>query len=150
MRRVIDGWTRTERIHILTPLTLCILQYRIEEDWFGFCRQNTSEADITGAVPNFPVSYLEETVKDLARKIVIPPADFPRDQLKILQEGATPTEHGNTGHGRVMLTPPRGPPPDFGSVSFDLDIETKDNGDDTPSNPLRAKGWHKFVHPSMR
>ena len=27
MRRVINGWTRTERIHMLTPLNLCILQY---------------------------------------------------------------------------------------------------------------------------
>ena len=59
-------------------------------------------------------------------------------------------DHGNTGHGRVMLTPPRGPPPDFGSVSFDIDIETKDDGDDTPSDPLRVKGWHEFVHPTIR
>ena len=61
-------------------------------------------------------------------------------------------DHGvrNTGRGRVMLTPPRGSLPDFESVSFDLDTDMKNDGDDTPSNPLRVKGWHEFVHLTMR
>ena len=84
---------------MLTPLNLCILQYQIEEDWFSFCRQETSKEDITGAVPNFPASYLMDTVKDLARKVVLIPGDFPKDQLKILQGGTTPVDTGGKTPG---------------------------------------------------
>ena len=151
MKRVIDGWTRLERIPILTPLTIFILQYRIEEDWFSYCRQKTSEADITGAVPNFPVSYLHETVRDLARKVVLPPADFPRDQLRLLQQGAVPTDHDqiSTGRSLLTLTPPIGSPPDFKSVPVDIDTDRNDDDDDTTSDPLRVKTWHTFVHPTI-
>ena len=38
----------------------------------------------------------------------------------------------------------------IGSVSFDPDINGKDDSDDTPSDPLRRRGWHKYVHPTMR
>ena len=41
-------------------------------------------------------------------------------------------------------------PPDFGSVSFEPDINVKDDSNDTPSDPLRVRGWHDYVHPTMR
>ena len=112
MRRVINGWTSTERFQMLTLLdTLCILQYQIDEDWFSFCRQDTTEGDITGTIPNFLALYLEETVRDLARKVVLVPGDFPRDQLKILQEGTTPMDYGgkNSERGLGILTPQKVP-----------------------------------------
>ena len=141
MRRVINGWTRTERIQMLTPLNLRILKFRIEEDWFSFCSQDATEAGITGTIPNFPASYLEETVRDLARKVVLVPGNFPRDQLKIHQEEATPMG---------LLTPPRGSPPDFASVSFGLDSSGGDDSDDTPGDPFRKRGWHEYQHPTLR
>ena len=64
----------------------------------------------------------------------------------------------NVEHGFGMLTPPRGSPPDFesgafefdGEISFDPDTDVEDDSDDTTSDPLRAKGWHDYVHPTMR
>ena len=56
----------------------------------------------------------------------------------------------NIERGLGMLTPPRGSPPDFGLVSFDPDSNVEDDSDNTTSDPLRAKGWHDYVHPTMR
>ena len=92
IRRLLKRMTRAQRIKLLTPLALCILQFRIEEDWFWFCRQKTKKADITGAVPKFPKSYLMSTVEDLDRHIVHVPATFPRDQLELLKGASVPTD----------------------------------------------------------
>ena len=70
MKRLTNGWSRGKRKQVLKPLNLIILQYRIEEDYSVYCRQKTTKDDIEAAIPRFPKSYLNETVRELARHIV--------------------------------------------------------------------------------
>ena len=148
MWRLLKRMTRAQRIKLLTPLALCILQFRIEEDWFWFCRQKTKKADITGAVPKFPKSYLMSTVEDLARHIVHVPATFPRDQLEILRGASVPTdtEGRHIERGLGLLLPPGGTPPTFDSNLTESDEETESDED---VDPLFQRGWHSYVHPKL-
>ena len=130
MKRLINGMNRTTRIRVLTALAIAILQFRIEEDWFLFCKQETTRDDIRGAVPNFPRSYLEPTLNDLARGIVHVPATFPAEQLRLLRGASVPTdtEGRSIKRGLGMLLPPAGSPPVFGGT-LEVEIDTNDKSD---------------------
>ena len=143
MRRFLNGMERPDRIKLLNPLAVRILQFRVEEDWFLLCRQKTTKADITGAIPNFSQSYLMATVQDLARNIVHVPANFPRDQLEILRGASVPTdtEGRHVERGLGALLPPGGTPPTFDSNVMESDEEV---------DPLRKRGWHDKVHPELQ
>ena len=146
LKRLIDGMDRATRVKVLTALALAILQFRIEEDWFLYCKQETTRDDIRRAVPNFPRSYLEATLNDLQRGIVLVPATFPAEQLRLLRSASVPseTEGRSIERGLGMLMPPEGSPPVFNGV-LDVGSNTDDEID-----PLRVKGWHDGVHPEFR
>ena len=135
MWRLLKRMTRAQRIKLLTPLALCILQFRIEEDWFWFCRQKTKKADITGAVPKFPKSYLMSTVEDLARHIVHVPATFPREQLEILRGASVPTdtEGCHIERGLGLLIPPSGTLSTSNATGVQIDEDTSSD----------SEGWSK-------
>ena len=46
IKRIIDGWDETEREEVLTALHLLILQWRIEEDFYMYCAQKMTKADL--------------------------------------------------------------------------------------------------------
>ena len=130
MKRLIDRMDRATRVKVLTALAIAILQFRIEEDWFLYCKQETTKNDIRGAVPNFPRSYLEPTLNDLARGIVHVPATFPTEQLRLLRGASVPsdTEGRSIERGLGMLLPPAGSPPVFDGT-LDVESDTDDEPD---------------------
>ena len=146
MKRLIDGMDRATRIKVLTALAIAILQFRIEEDWVIYCHQETTKDDIRRAVPNFPTSYLEATLRDLQRGIVLVPATFPAEQLRLLRGASVPTktEGRSIERGLGMLLPPAGSPPVFDGV-LDVGSDTDDKVD-----PLRVKGWHDMALPEFK
>ena len=106
------------------------------EDQFFHFAQTRTKAQICATFPDFPTSFLHETVADLGRKIVHMPADLPYQyrNLSFPRGGRLP---------EIDLPqaemPPGSPPPEF------LKQNGNGNGD-----RLRKKGWHDHVHKQFR
>ena len=147
IRRLLNCLTRAERIKLLTTLALCILQFCIKEDWFLFCRQKTTKADITGAVLNFPQSYLMATVEDLARNIVHVPANFPRGQLQILRGASVPTdtEGCHIERGLGLLIPPSGTLSTSNATGVQIDEDTSSDSEGWSEGEQRGR-HHTMKH----
>ena len=82
----------------------------------------------------------------MERGIVLVPATFPPEQLRLLRGASVPTETEGRSivHGLGMPLPPAGVPPVFdGALGL-----ASDSDDDV--DPLSVRGWHDEVHPEFK
>ena len=80
------------------------------EDKFFHFAQTRTKAQVIATFPDLPTSFLQETVKDLARKLIHKPADLPYQycSLSFVKEGGLPKID------ELEVEMPSGsPPPEF-------------------------------------
>ena len=134
-----DGLKSSKRrsSKVLNVLCILALQWRVDEDFYTYCAQKKTKADLQGAVPSFPRSYLGRVVEDLALKVIHIPRNFPREYLNLL--GTNLDE--DAALGDVVLPASKPSPSGFAQmVALKTKSATKTKEEDESTDPLRVRG----------